>query len=109
MCNAIDISTLIYLALIKHYDPLSFSTAIVLLLLISKNKTLAAAAIMFDFQTFAAFLGYAVLLFVKPCGLYTFAVIVSIVVRLLIVSVILFCNVFMSYILLHFDDDLWIG
>lgn len=98
--EAIDISILIYLAIIKHYDPFSFSTAIILLLL-HNGRTAVATAILFDIQTFAAFLGYALILFVKPCDFYSLAVIVSIVVRLLIVSVIVFYNVFTSYVLIH--------
>ena len=99
--EAIDHSTIstLYLIIIKYYHPTTLPAAYSLfLILLYKNlsKLIAATAILAyrtDMAAITEFLGYFLILFYKPCDVYTIAVIVSFIVRLFIVSLRLFFNV----------------
>lgn len=99
--RAIDHSTIstLYLIIIKYYHPSTLPAAYSLfLILLYKNlsKLIAATAILayrLDVATITEFLGYFLILFYKPCDVYTIAVIVSFLVMLFIVSLRLIFNV----------------
>lgn len=101
--EAIDHSTIstLYLVIIKYYYPSTLPAAYSLFLILlyknlSLSKFIAATAISIhrtDAFAITEFLGYFLILFYKPCDVYTIAVIVSFVVRLFIVSLRLIFNV----------------
>lgn len=86
---AIDetIST-ITLFIVKQYDPFSFNfiAAFGLNLYDKKLTAVILAAILKD-GAILEFLGCVLILFSKPCDVYTMAVIVSVLIRFLIVTV----------------------
>lgn len=101
LCEAVDHTTIstLYLIIIKYYHTTTLPAAYSLfLILLYKNlsKLLVATAIMIyrtDAFAITEFLGYVLILFYKPCDFYTIAVIVSIVVRLVLISLQLLFNV----------------
>lgn len=84
-------ATILYLFIIKHHDENIFPAALsVLTPLYKDNLSFAAFAVAIlatDAFSLVAFVSFSVILFFKPCDVYTFAVIVSVLFRLFIVSV----------------------
>lgn len=100
LVEAIDVTTIsIYLVILKHFDTVTF-TAAVLFLMYKKDFRLwafASAILCFsDAYTIASILGSVLILFYKPCDFYTFAVIVSVLLRMLLVTLRLIFNILLS-------------
>lgn len=94
-------ATILYLFIIKHHDVHIVPAALAVFIPLYKNNLssviLAAAILLRNTIGVAAFLGYSIILFLKPCDVYTFAVIVSVLIRLFIVTVRVIFNVLLSF------------
>lgn len=102
---------LIYLIIIKNNDPHTFPAAFSLFVTLFYKRgyttyvVVTAILINSDVMTLATILFYVLILYCKPCDVYTLSVIAILIIKIILVNVFLIFEYvkLLSKILIHFD------
>lgn len=90
---------IIYLFIIKSHDEIVPLALVVLTYKKYLTSLLMAAILCTNAMQMAAFIIYSLVLYMKPCDRYTLAVIVSVLIRLFLVTLNVIFNVLQNFIL----------